>query len=201
MSDMDWRVVLQIAGVVLGLIYLYLEYRASVWLWVVGVLMPVVHATLYLRQGLYADFSMQLYYIVAGIYGLCVWLWYGERSTSTHEGLKIRPMPQRVWLWSVVAASVVFVVIYQLLSRFTDSNVPVWDALTTALSIVAMWLLSRKYVEQWLWWLLVDLLTVALYFYKDIPLTASLYVLYSLLAVVGYRRWLAVWRKSVGRGL
>lgn len=194
---MDWRLILQVTGVVLGLTYLYLEYRASVWLWVVGVLMPIVHATLYLRQGLYADFSMQLYYIVAGIYGLCVWLWYGKRSASKGERLSIRPMPQRVWIASVVVAVLAFAVIYLLLSHFTDSTVPVWDAFTTALSVVAMWLLSRKYIEQWLWWLVVDVVTVALYFYKGIPLTASLYMLYSILAVAGYRRWLGVWRKSV----
>lgn len=194
---MDWRLILQVAGVVLGLMYLYLEYRASVWLWVVGVLMPIVHATLYLRQGLYADFSMQLYYIVAGVYGLCVWLWYGSRSDKRGKALTIRPMPQRVWIGSVAVALAAFVAIYLVLCNFTDSTVPVWDALTTALSVVAMWLLSRKYVEQWLWWLVVDLLTVLLYFYKGIPLTASLYMLYSLLAVAGYRRWLAVWRKSV----
>lgn len=198
---MDWRLALQVVGVLLGLLYLYLEYRASVWLWIVGVLMPIVHAALYLRQGLYADFSMQLYYIVAGIYGLCVWLWYGKRSSSDGGGLHIKPMPRGVWAVSVAVAAVAFVVIYLLLKHFTDSTVPVWDALTTALSIVAMWLLSRKYVEQWLWWLVVDLLTVALYVYKDIPLTASLYMLYSFLAVIGYRRWLQVWRKSAEQGL
>ena len=197
---MDWRLALQVAGVLLGLWYLYLEYRASTWLWVVGVLMPVVHAALYLRQGLYADFSMQLYYVVAGIYGLCVWLWYGKRSSAGGKGLHIRPMPRRVWTISLISAAVAFGAIYLLLKHFTDSTVPAWDALTTALSVVAMWLLSRKYVEQWLWWLVVDLLTVGLYFYKDIPLTASLYMLYSFLAVVGYRRWLGVWRKSAERG-
>ena len=73
--------------------------------------------------------------------------------------------------------------------RFTNSTVPFWDSLTTALSIVAMWMLSRKYVEQWLVWLAVDVITVGLYLYKDIPLTAGLYLLYSALAIAGYRRW------------
>ena len=79
--------------------------------------------------------------------------------------------------------------LYLLLARFTDSTVPFWDSLTTALSIVAMWMLSRKYVEQWLVWLAADLVTVGLYLYKEIPWTAALYALYSALAVAGYLRW------------
>jgi len=79
--------------------------------------------------------------------------------------------------------------IYFLLSRFTNSTVPFWDAMTTAASIVAMWMLSRKYIEQWLVWLAVDLTTIGLYLYKGIPLTAGLYALYSALAVAGYLRW------------
>lgn len=66
---------------------------------------------------------------------------------------------------------------------------PFWDAMTTAASIVAMWMLSRKYIEQWLVWLAVDLITIGLYLYKGIPLTAGLYALYSALAVAGYLRW------------
>lgn len=79
--------------------------------------------------------------------------------------------------------------IYWVLVRFTDSAVPFWDALTTALCIVAYWMLSRKWVEQWLVWLAVDVVTVGLYCYKGIPITAGLYLLYSALAIAGYLRW------------
>jgi nicotinamide mononucleotide transporter len=96
---------------------------------------------------------------------------------------------------------VVFVVlhgaIYGLLVSFTDSTVPFWDALTTALSVVAMWMLSRKYIEQWLVWGVVDAVTVGLYLYKEIPLTAALYALYTVLAVAGWLRWRKVYRESV----
>ena len=80
--------------------------------------------------------------------------------------------------------------------NFTASTVPVWDSFTTACSVVAYWLLSRKYVEQWLVWLVVDVVTVGLYFYKDIPLTAMLYAVYSALAVVGYMRWRRMARQA-----
>ena len=183
---MDWKLTLQIIGVALGLLYLYFEYKANIWLWVIGLIMPIVHGTLYFRQGLYADFSMELYYILAGIYGLIAW----RRGDKKSKGeLKISYTPRVAWVAIVGLYVLLHATIYMLLATFTDSNVPFWDSLTTSLSVVAYWLLSRKYVEQWLVWLAVDVITVGLYIYKDIPLTAGLYALYSALAIAGYMRW------------
>ncbi|MBR5864102.1 MAG: nicotinamide mononucleotide transporter [Alistipes sp.] len=184
---MDFKLTLQIVGVVLGLLYLWLEYKANIWLWVVGLIMPIVHGTLYFRSGLYADFSMQLYYIAAGVYGLIVWGRGAKKSN--HDTLKITSTPLAVWVAVAGVYALLHGAIYLFLVSFTDSTVPFWDSLTTALCIVAYWMLSRKYVEQWLVWLVVDVITVGLYLYKDIPLTAGLYALYSVLAVAGYLRW------------
>ena len=184
---MDFKLTLQIVGVVLGLLYLWLEYKANIWLWVVGLIMPIVHGTLYFRSGLYADFSMQLYYIAAGVYGLIVWGRGAKKSD--HDTLKITSTPLAVWVAVAGVYALLHGAIYLFLVSFTDSTVPFWDSLTTALCIVAYWMLSRKYVEQWLVWLVVDVITVGLYLYKDIPLTAGLYALYSALAVAGYLRW------------
>ena len=194
---MEVKWILQIVGVCLGLLYLWLEYRADIRLWVVGLIMPIVHGSLYLHSGLYADAGMQLYYILAGLYGWWVW-WRGAakpQRKSPSEGLAISHTPWRIVPLLVVAYGVLHAAIYGLLVGFTDSSVPFWDSFTTALCIIAYWLLSRKYVEQWLVWLAVDVTTVGLYLYKGIPLTAGLYALYSLLAVAGYLRW----RKEIAR--
>ena len=188
---MDWKLALQIAGTVLGLLYLWLEYRANIWLWAVGAVMPVVHGVLYFRSGLYADCAMQTYYVLAAIYGFIIW--YGGRAASAKKESApagIRHTPLRRIAPLAAAYALLHGAIYWLLVRFTDSTVPFWDALTTALCIVAYWMLSHKYVEQWLVWLAVDAITVGLYAVKGIPLTAALYGLYCLLAVAGYRRWL-----------
>ena len=161
---MDWILLLQIAGVVLGLLYLWLEYRADIRLWVVGLIMPLVHGALYYKAGLYADCSMQAYYVLAGLYGWIVWH-NAPRRKAAADRIGHTPLRQAAGLIAVYAAS-----------------------------IVAMWMLSRKYVEQWLVWLAVDLVTVGLYLYKGIPLTAGLYALYSALAVAGYLRWKAKMR-------
>ena len=183
---MDIKLILQIVGITLGLLYLWLEYKANIWLWVVGMLMPCVHCALYYKSGLYADCAMQAYYIAAGLYGLAVWL-IGHKRTE--KPLKIDHTPIRLALPLVAIYAVLHTAIYFILVRFTDSSVPFWDAMTTAMSMVAMWLLSRKYIEQWLVWLVVDAITVGLYIYKGIPFTAGLYTLYTVLAVVGYLRW------------
>ena len=185
---MDLKLILQIAGVVLGLLYLWLEYRADIRLWIVGLAMPVVHGVLYYKSGLYADFAMQTVYIAAGLYGLTAW---SRRSKTQPEksAIEIGFAPARAWVAAAFAYAVLQGVIYWVRTTFTDSTVPFWDSMTTALCIVAYWMLSRKYVEQWLVWLAVDAITVGLYLFKGIPLTAALYALYCALAVAGYLRW------------
>lgn len=191
---MDWKLLLQIVGVALGLLYLWLEYRANIWLWVVSLIMPAVHGTLYFKSGLYADFSMQAYYMLASLYGLAVW--YRSRNKGDRSGSKpsdgsagIIHTPARLVLPLIAVYAALHAGIYLLLEYCTDSTVPFWDAMTTALSVVAMWMLSKKHVEQWFVWLTVDIITVGLYIYKGIPLTAGLYALYSVLAIAGYLRW------------
>lgn len=194
---MELKDILQIVGIALGLLYLWLEYRADIRLWIVGLVMPMVHGVLYYKSGLYADCSMQLYYVAAGLYGWWVWrhretknqkpeidnaLKRGETAPITHTPVRIVPV-------LIAAGAAAQAGIYALLVHFTNSTVPFWDSLTTAMSIVAMWMLSRKLVEQWLVWLVVDLITIGLYFYKELPFTAGLYALYSALAVAGYLRW------------
>lgn len=183
---MELKLILQIVGVVLGLLYLWLEYRANIWLWIVGAIMPCVHCVLYYQSGLYADCAMQGYYILAGLYGLVVWLMGRKR---TERPLKIAHTPLRLCFPLVAVYGVLHAALYYLLAEFTDSTVPFWDSMTTAMSMVAMWMLSRKYIEQWLVWLVVDAITVGLYIYKGIPLTGALYALYTALAVAGYLRW------------
>ena len=92
---MDWKLALQLAGVVLGLLYLWLEYRADIRLWIVGLVMPLVHGALYYKSGLYADCAMQVYYILAGLYGLCVWA--KKPKPAERETGRIARTPARMW--------------------------------------------------------------------------------------------------------
>ncbi len=184
---------LDITTTVLGLAYIILEYKASLWMWLVGFLMQALGIVLYYQKGLYADCGMEFYYLSMTVYGY--WRWVhsspklGEVRRDLNEALPIRHFPKRLVLpWALLIATV-WAVIYWLLVTFTNSNVPLADSFTTALSIVGIWALAHKYLEQWFIWIAVDIVTCILYYYKDIPFKASLYALYVIIAIAGYFKW------------
>lgn len=177
---------LEVLGVAVGVLYLYLEYRASPWLWAASIAMPALYLPVYYEAGLYADFGISIYYILASVYGLACWL---RGTAKSGKPLAITRTPGAMWLPLALAFAAIFATIGFVLSRFTDSTVPWADAATTALSIVAMWMLARKYVEQWLVWIAVDVASAALYAYKDLWFTGALYLAYAVVALLGYRKW------------
>lgn len=176
---------LDITTTALGLAYILLEYKASVWMWVVGFFMQSLGIVLYYQKGLYADCGMEFYYLAMTVYGFIAWMRHKQKAAD----LPIRHMPRKtalVWLGIGLAC---WLAIYLILANFTNSTVPVADAFTTAFSIIGIWALARKYLEQWFVWIVVDVVTSVLYFYKDIPFKASLYALYVVIAVMGYFKW------------
>ncbi|MGM9870135.1 MAG: nicotinamide riboside transporter PnuC [Sodaliphilus sp.] len=180
---------------VLGLLYLLLEFRASVWLWPVGIVMPIVHSVTYYKAGLYADFGMEFFYVIVAVYGFWKWM---RRTPGTSKSVPITHIPVSKALIGGVAFVVLWVGIALFLHHFTDSTVPVLDAFTTSLSIIAYWALAQKWVEQWLLWLVVDAICTGLYVYKGIPFSAALYGFYTVMAVLGYRNWLRLMKRQSG---
>lgn len=180
---------LDIVTTVLGLAYIIFEYKASLWMWVVGFFMQSLGIVLYYQKGLYADCGMEFYYLSMTIYGF--WRWVRPTSnTSQKEGNgTICHFPTRLVLPWILVILAIWGTIYWLLVTFTNSNVPLADSFTTALSIIGIWALAHKYLEQWFIWIAVDVVTCVLYFYKDIPFKASLYALYVVIAIMGYFRW------------
>ena len=193
---MDTLRFLDILGFVGGLVYLILEYKASIWLWLASIIMPAIDMVLYYKAGLYADFGMAVYYCLAGIYGYLSWKLFkrssgdakrGERPVTRYRKSHILP--------SAAALLLLWFGIWWMLTHWTDSTVPVADAFTTALSIVALWALAQKYAEQWLLWLVVDVVCCVLYVRKGIPFKAAIYGIYTVVAVLGYRKWLRMIRE------
>ena len=178
---------LEIVGTIIGFVYLWQEVKASIWLWLTGIIMPAIYNIVYYKSGLYADFGIQIYYIVAAIYGFMVWK-FGKKDDKKAE-LKIVHTTARQAVVLFTISALVFIPIYLILTNFTDSTVPFYDSATTALSIVALWMLAKKHVEQWLVWIAVDGVSSGLYFYKGIYFTAVLYLVYTIVAVYGYKKW------------
>lgn len=188
--------VIETAGFLLGLAYLYYEFKASPRMWLIGLIMPMVSMWIYYSRGLYADFAMNIYYLVMAIYGYIVW------TFNLRRRVKATLPVTHISLSSLVLTTIVFAVVYAAIAAWlvflTDSNVPYWDAFTTAMSIIGTWMLARKYLEQWLAWFMVDAVCVGLYIYKGIYLYAALYCAYTILAVFGYLRWRRMMRSDRG---
>ncbi len=195
---------LEILGTLVGLLYLWLEYRASIWLWLAGVVMPLIYIVVYYQAGLYADCGINVYFLLAALYGWVVWKRSTRRNAATDDpatgmqslfGTAVGGGLKQVFL--LVAFTLLFwALIAGILVCHTDSTVPLTDAFTTALSITAMWMLAKKYVEQWLVWIGVDVISAGLYLYKELHFTAALYLLYAAIAVLGYRQWKRIWVKN-----
>ena len=182
---------LEIIGTLVGLVYLWLEYKASIYLWIASIVMPAIYLFVYFDAGLYADFGINVYYLLIALYGWMTWK-YGKTSPSAKDEVKELPithLPKQGWI-NVALAFVVFqFLIAWILIQYTVSIVPWRDAFTTELSIVGMWMLARKYVEHWGVWLVVDVASAGLNIYKGLYFTAVLYALYAIIAIFGYKKW------------
>jgi nicotinamide mononucleotide transporter len=181
---------IEIVGAILSLIYLYLSIKQKVSLWFFGILSSVFYMVVFFQSKLYADLSLQLYYVVISIYG---WINWKRGKQGTGEELPPAQMSKRLWFNLSIATVIIYFVYYLVLVNFTDSTVPKADSLVGALSIIGTWLLARKYIENWLVWIVADGLCVGLYVYKGLYPTVILFVIYTVLSVDGYLQW----RKSM----
>lgn len=180
---------LDILSTILGIIYIVLEYRASIILWIVGIIMPAIDIFLFYSHGLYADFGMAIYYTLAAVYGYLFWLFGGKAKQGGGSDLHITHFKKKFILPSVLLMLCAWAAIYWILIEFTNSDVPITDSFVNALSFIGLWALAHKYLEQWLIWILVDVVCSILYAAKGLPFKASLYGLYVLIAILGYRSW------------
>ena len=178
---------LDIFTTILGLIYIWLEYRVNIWLWVVGIIMPALDVVLYWQHGLYGDAGMAVYYTLAAFYGFAIWKF--KKTKKLHLPLPIIHMPKKKYLPATVFFFMAWGVTYYILITWTNSTVPVLDSFTNALSFVGLWALARKYLEQWLFWIVVDAVCTMLYIQKGIPFKAGLYALSVIIAIAGYFKW------------
>lgn len=176
---------LEILGVIVGFVYLYLEYKASVYLWIASIIMPAIYLFIFHNAGLYADTAINLYYLFIAIYGWFAW----THSNKKRKELPISYITTRQSIAMVALYAVMQVAISLAIQHFTDSDVVWFNGLTSALSIVGMWMLARKWIEQWIVWIVVDILSAGLYCYKGLYLTAILYGVYAVIAILGYRKW------------
>lgn len=190
----------EILGVIIGFIYLWLEYKASIYLWLTSIIMPAIYLFVYFDAGLYADVAINIYYLIIGVYGWVSWRYGISRKNGTEKyDLKISHTSRRQWLRLLIAYIVIHFAISFTLINFTDTDVPWFNGLTSALSIIGMWMLAKKLIEQWFVWFVVDILSAVLYFYKGLEPTALLYSVYAIVAILGYKKWNKLLQKQYAK--
>lgn len=179
----------ELLGTISGLIYLYLEIKERIWLWPVGLATSALYVVVFYTSKFYADMALNVYYVLISVYGWYQWLFGGTSAKHENVPLRIQPTPTRLWPWLAASFAVFFFLLWWILKDFTDSPVPLGDAFTTALSIVATWMLAKKYIEQWWLWVVINAVSLGLYIWKGLYPTSILFFFYTTLAVVGYYKW------------
>jgi nicotinamide mononucleotide transporter len=177
---------LEAIAVFFGIASVFYSMREHIWVYPTGLISTLIYVWICFEYKLYGDMGINAYYFGMSIYGWYVWSHpKGDQS--------VLPV---TWLSAIgwVTASLIFLasllMLSQVLVHFTDSDVPYWDAFTTASAFVGMWLMAKKKVENWYFWLLTDLVSVPLYAYKGLVLTSFQYLVFTVLATLGLFAWI-----------
>jgi nicotinamide mononucleotide transporter len=178
-----------ILGFVTGLVCVWLTARGNIWNFPIGILNCVILGLVYFQLRLFADASLQIVFIVLAAIGWWKWL-------SGHHALESSPVfasSAREQAILLGIAATMALVLWQLLIRLKGASPPI-DALVTALSLCAQWQLNRRQWSSWVWWIVVDLISIPLYWNRDLPLIAALYVIFLLICLKGWRHWRSLMR-------
>ena len=167
---------LEYFGVLTGLLYLFLEIRQHRAMWVVGFLTSLVYVFVFFFSKIYADMGLNIYYV----------------ETAPQEVILYRNMTLRLFAGISFSIVALFALLYYVLHYFTDSPIPAGDAFTTAVGIGATWMLARRIVEHWIFWIVVNCVSVYLYYLRGLYPTMFLYICYAILAAAG----LYIWKKK-----
>lgn len=184
---------LEIISFTLAVVMVVLNIRQSPWAWLFAIASAALYAIVFYQAKIYGDMSLQFFFIAVSIWGWYQWLFGG----SGHRGVTVTRLSRRGIVHTGGAWLIGWLAVTALLTSLTDTDVALIDAFLTAGSLIGQFLLSRKKLENWHLWIIIDLLYIGLYIHKDLYLTALLYALFAAMAVVG----LLTWKKSlIGTG-
>lgn len=180
-------------GVITGVLYLFLEIRQHKWMWVVGFLTSLIYVFVFFDAKIYADMGLNIYYVAISVYGFIEWGRKGrylpQEEKKEEEVIVYRHVTPGLLTGVILAILILWGILWYILSHFTDSPIPVGDALSTSVGIVATWMLAKYIIEHWIFWIGVNFFSVYLYYLRDLYPTMFLYLCYAVLAIVGLYTW------------
>ena len=176
---------LEALAVLTGLLSVWFAKKENILVYPTGIVSVLIYVYLCFHVKLYADMGINAFYFVMSIYG---WVKWSMKTADQH----VRPITRsssKEWILSIAGTILFFIILVFILKKYTDSNVPVWDALTTAIFIIGMWLMAFKKIENWLFWIAGDLMCIPLFASKGLILTSFQFTVFLMLAVSGYLEW------------
>ena len=187
-SFLDWisQNYFEIIGALTGILYVILSSRQSIWLWPLGIITSALQLIVFYYKRIYADMSLQGYYVLISIYGWYIWK-NGKKKNERKR--PVSNLSKSNWALFFFISTVCYFIIRYVLVTYTNSDVANIDAFTTALSITGTFLLTRKKIENWLIWIVVDSVSSGLYIYKNLYMFAVLYAFLTLMSFYGYSLW------------
>jgi len=181
--------IFEIIGTIFGLLCVYLTVKQKVLSWPIGIISTVAFGILFWQIKLYADMGEQVFYLVTGFYGWYLWKHGGEKKTE----LKVSLLKNYQRILSVLGIITASWLVGYLLKNYTDASLPYLDATTTVMSFAAQILLMKKKFENWILWIIIDVMALGIYAYKGVYLTTGLYALFLGLASSGCYSWWKAW--------
>jgi len=172
----------------LGVLCLFFLIRQSLWAWPIGIAMTSLYALIFFEVRLYSDFGLQLIFCALQAYGWWFWVAHRDKAEADSQAPVVWLGARRLWPWLAMGA-IGALALGLAMDRFTNADLPYWDALTTSFSLVAQFMLARKYLENWLVWIGVDVVAIGVYAYKGLMLTSGLYALFLFMCVWGFWQW------------
>lgn len=178
---------IELLGAILGILYIIFSIRQNILTWPTGIITSLLYIVVFFQSALYAAMGLQVYYVLISIYGWILWL-RGKKENSKSL-LPVQFVNRKLWIKIAAVSVIIYTSILFILLNFSDSDVPFIDSLTTSLSIVATWMLAKKYIEHWIIWIFVDIVSSGLYIYKNLWPTVVLFVVYTVMAFIGFIEW------------
>lgn len=175
----------EVAGFVFGVLAVWLTAKESPWCWPMGLVNVSLYIVVFWQAKLYADMGLQVVYVAVCIYGWWEWLHGGAGGGR----LSVSRAPRSTLAGLTVVGAAFAVFLGFALHRGTDASLPFWDSTTTAYSLVAQWLQTKKQIETWWFWIAVDVVYIGVYAVKGLWLTALLYAIFLALCLVGLKEW------------
>jgi len=180
----------EFVGVIAGIVSVWFSRKGNILVYPIGLINTIIFTYLSLKGQLFGEASVNLYYTIVSIYG---WILWSKKDINNHHILQIKFSTKREWLHQLLFFAAFYIIIYYALvylnNNFYDGAIPWADAFASATAYTGMWLMARKKVESWIWWIATNIASIPLYFVKNYVFTSFQYVVLLILAVAGLIEW------------